>query len=175
MDDGRNDDRVDFDLFHVQKFIPHIFTNTCNGCGANALALLTGELPESFPNKASWSTRFMLSFLRDRGFATQKITKNAVSQRFNPIANRHVLLILMRFISNEASWIVLNQDIVFHNFEITKLKTYEFLNHPIMDAYLLMHPSWNSPDFRMRKLGDRGEVVSCYYAADAIKRLPKRT
>ena len=140
--------KVDFEAFRVQRFIPYLYAGLYGGlgCGASALSLLTGINPVSLPRKSDWTNRFMCSFLLKKNFKLAKLTKRNITNFETvcyPVAKRHVILASIKFIRNEASWVVIYNDILFHNFEAQIFSQYELINHPLMTAYLLKHPSWS--------------------------------
>jgi hypothetical protein len=133
--------------FEVGLFVAHLFGGVLRhaGCGATALALLTGENPLSLPRKKDWTRGFMTRFLEDRGFLLVRLTPRNVTRRKDPaypITSRHVVLVSIRLMTNEASWAVIHDGRMYHNFEISIFKPYELLNHPVEDAYLVKHPRW---------------------------------
>jgi hypothetical protein len=139
---------IDFRAFAVRRFTPHLFKSMVYGlagCGATALGLLTGVSPLSIMPHTHWSDDFMLSFLRKRKFTVVELTvRNLTTEHCfrYPIQDHHVLLIRTKVIKNEATWSVLHDEILYHNFEMTPLPKYEFLNHPLLALYILKHPSW---------------------------------
>ncbi len=151
----------DFSKLIVDKFAPQIFNtayNAIGGCGANALSVLTGINPLDIKNtnpknKNDWKDKFVVDFLRDCGFTVEPITLCDVSNSEiyveSPITKNHVLLISQLLIKNEASWSVIYKDYIFHNFEIVPLKGLEFVNNPILTAYIVWSPAWK--DFKFNK------------------------
>lgn len=147
MENGSYEDPVDFAAFAVRKFVPHLFTHQllahC-GCGANTLALLTGEAPwKIVPYRKHWPDEYLLKYLRKRGWKTHRITKyNVTKSEFMswPITEDHVVLFSFCVKRKEASWGVIFGGNIYHNFEITSLRPMELLNRPILSAYVLTHP-----------------------------------
>ena len=127
------------------------------GCGACALALLTGVPPEVIArknNSSHYSDEFMLRFLRKREFSVLPLTWCNVSTNKSPIDNFHVLLLSQLFARNEATWLVLHNELCYHGFDVYTATTLSFLNKPVLSAYLLVHPKWQegltSQKFRLR-------------------------
>ena len=146
MDRGSYVKKVDFDAFKVDKFVPHLFSGIyrMSGCGASALSLMTGEVPLSM-NREDWPSRFMAKHLRKRGFRVQKLTVcNLTSEAYvdHPITRSHVVLARIKLIKGEASWVVLHDGMSYHNFEITQMRVYEMIDHPVLEAFLVSHPRW---------------------------------
>ena len=137
---------INFGDWTVKRFIPYVYSfDPGNGCGAATLALLTGHPPEKFKERDDWTSRYMLSFLRKNGFKIVQLTKRNVTNFWfprEPIDNGHVVLMSIKLMQYEASWVVLFNERMYHNFSITKVKAYELLNHPILEAFLIKHPSW---------------------------------
>lgn len=142
-------------------FVAHLFSGSDNGCGANTLALLTGENPDSLPPRDDWGSRFMLRFLAQRGFVIAKLTAQNLTNRSElayPIRNRHVILALIRLVKNEASWVVIHNGILYHNFEVSTFRPYELINHPAVSSYLLSHPKWGVSKMGMHVLEAKREA-----------------
>lgn len=142
---------IDFARYKVSKFVPHIYGGAVfgiHGCGSTALALLTGENPLDIPQREHWADRFMIAHLRERGFEVLKLTQRNVTNfefaNVYPITDDHVILACMKFRRGEASWAVIYNKMMFHNFEITTMETYELFNHPIITVYLVRHPLWDT-------------------------------
>lgn len=149
MDKGTyNGRRVDFSLYATSCFNPYLFTGAARarlGCGACALALLTGARPESIAGKNGgrhYSDKFMVSFLRIRGFQTVRLTMCNLSAGASTLGSTHVLLTSQLFRRNEGTWGVIHSDLFYHNFSSYNLDTLAFLNQPILSAYLVVHPRW---------------------------------
>lgn len=87
----------------------------------------------------------MLTHLKSKGFKVERITPDNITQLGTvetPIVGEHVLLLLCKLIKGQASWMVTHGGMLFHNFEITGITQYEFINHPILEAYVVWHPSY---------------------------------
>ena len=119
------------------------------GCGACALALLTGAAPEVIAKKnrgAHYSDRFMVRFLRDRRFGVLQLTLCNLSAATPKIGTAHVLLLSQLFRQNEGTWGVIFNWTYYHNFQSYSLDALSFLNKPILSAYLVVHPKWRMHD-----------------------------
>jgi hypothetical protein len=140
--------RVDLRPFAASVFAPHLFTGDRQpraGCGATALALITGATPENIATEngaGHYSDRFMTRFLRARGYHTLRFTPGIATCAEAPVGGNHVLLISQLFKPTEGTWGVIFGDLYYHNFEIYSLSALSFLNKPIMSVYLVIHPQW---------------------------------
>jgi hypothetical protein len=151
MRQGSYHRRVDFDAFRVRKFVAHVFSPHygIKGCGATALALLTGVNPIDIPyppgNGDDWTKHYVYSFLRKKQFDIAELTMRNVtnfSHPRSPVSGQHVILASIKFIKGEASWVVVHNRTLYHNFEIATFTPYELINHPIMTAALIKHRTW---------------------------------
>ena len=151
--------RVDFAKYATSCFTPHLFARTTRmGCGACALALLTGVPPEVIVRKNNsphYSDEFVVRFLRKREFSVLPLTLCNVSTSKSPIANFHVLLLSQLITRNEATWLVLHNELCYHGFDVYNATILSFVNKPVLTAYLLVHPKWRerltSQKFRLRR------------------------
>lgn len=146
--------KTNFNKYEVLKFGLHLFDCNCYvgiGCGAAALALITGANPYKIrtKNQRTWTDDFMVRFLRKHGFSVAAITKcDVTNEDFyikSPIKPYHIVLVSQLMKKNEASWSVLYNNYAFHNFEIRPLSNLEFLNHPILSAYTVYKKEWAVP------------------------------
>lgn len=144
--------RADFLPFAASVFSPHIFTGrerALTGCGATALALITGVPPEKIAAKhrgRHYSDRFMVRFLRRRGFRLLRLTPLQISTARTKVGSEHVILISQLLRDYDATWGVIFDDIFYHNFTAYNLSALGSLNKPILSAYLVIHPSWRVPE-----------------------------
>ena len=144
----RNGRRVDFSEYAASVFNPYLFHGSYRsqrGCGASALALLTGVAPEiiaSENGRPHYSDHFMLQFLRAREFRTLHLTPRNVTTATKPIGTQHVVLLSQLFKKDEGTWGVLFGDTYYHNFGLYALTTLAFLNRPLLSAYVVIHPKW---------------------------------
>ena len=148
MESGSYRRKLDFDSFVTGKFVAHISTGASllAGCGATALSLLTGNGALRIGvRKKDWDSGYMARYLRRRGFSVARLTLRNLTNfgsMENPIMRGHVILARIKVTRGEASWVVIHNGMVYHNFEITELKPYSMLNHPVMEAFLVCHPRW---------------------------------
>jgi hypothetical protein len=140
--------RLDFSPFAASFFAPHLFSGSVRtqlGCGASALALITGVPPEVISARnggAHYSDRFMTRFLHAQKCRTLRLTPRRVVAAGSKVRSEHVLLISQWFRRGEGTWGVVYQGFFYHNFEQYTLSSLAFLNKPIMSAYLVIHPKW---------------------------------
>lgn len=145
--------QIDFTSFHCTKFVPHLYDPSLYnvGCGASALSLITGIPPfdalKLLKNKVDVQDKAIIKLLKTCNFKVARINKSAVtnfSYLASPIKPYHVILISCLLFKGEASWFVLWQNIMYHNFEPKNLSKLEFLNSPIVSCYLITHSSWKN-------------------------------
>jgi hypothetical protein len=141
--------RVDFAGYAVSCFTPHLFCGDFRktlGCGASALALLTGVKPEEVSEhnkfRAHYSDTFMLRFLRSRRFRIARLTLCNLSVATSRIGVSHVILASQLVLKNEATWSVVHNGCCYHNFDIFRPNSLTFLNKPLLSAYLVNSPAW---------------------------------
>lgn len=124
------------------------------GCGANAISSITGEtlrdIAEANHFQKHYSDRFMVNYLKKSGHTVIPLTLCAMTQGHtdhilikNKISRYHVLLISQLFLENEASWIVAHKGKLVHNFDKHFLYPLEFINRPILTAYVVHHKKWS--------------------------------
>ncbi len=147
--------------YEVDVFIPHLFSNGWAGCGANTLALLTGIPPNYIQNTNKqnpnhWKDTFMIKFLKKHGFKVIPLTKcdatncsdGYIADKIN---NRHVLMVSQLMGKNNASWTVIHNELMYHNFETIAFKGYSLVNNPSLTAYVVFHPTWKSDNWKCGK------------------------
>lgn len=112
-----------------------------NGCGANALSLLTGINPEKYKTKNYiYSDNYMINKLRRKGFKVVEITKSNLTNDKEVKLNldeHHLILYSALLKRGEASWFVTYGGYVWHNFSVNTLNSWEIMNYPIDSMYLL--------------------------------------
>jgi hypothetical protein len=140
--------------FEVDVFVPNLFDVGGCGCGATALATLTGVPPHYIyntnrKNKNHWKDSFMVKFLKICGFKVHHLTKCDVSNTdsllgyaSDGLTDRHVLLLSQLTGKNQASWTVAHNKLLYHNFEICSFQATSLLNLPTLTCYLVCHPAW---------------------------------
>jgi hypothetical protein len=88
----------------------------------------------------------MVRFLKRRAFRVLRLTPLRISSALNPIGNEHVILVSQLISDYVASWTVIWDSMVWHNFSAYNLSGLAGLNKPILSAYLVIHPSWRVPE-----------------------------
>ncbi|MGA2248668.1 MAG: hypothetical protein ABSH48_27245 [Verrucomicrobiota bacterium] len=154
-----NGRRVNFEKYAVTAFTPYLFSDAIRsriGCGASALATITGILPEVIAgqnkNKAHYSDEFMLRFLRRRRFSALPLTQCRISEGHSNLGDAHVILLSQLLGKNFASWGLIHRRMYFHNFDVYQLERLSFINKPIISAYLVFHPKWCFDDYPKEEL-----------------------
>lgn len=150
---GNPKKRIDYNSFLVKKFVPHLYCEAYGrlGCGATLLSLLTGENPlyiknnnEYNPNE--WTDKFLINYLRRRKFRVVQLASLEVTNfdsYENPIKLDHVIIVSQIFNRKDSSWSCIYNGRIYHNFVISNFDNYEFLNRPILTAYLVWHKDWS--------------------------------
>lgn len=162
MDRGfYNGRRVEFANYAASVFNPYLWGGPFRssvGCGASALALLTGIAPEVIAKKNGgehYSDGFMVRFLRVRGFSVLNLTLCNLSATPSKIGREHVVLLSQLFRKNEGTWGVIHNDTYYHNFSSYLLDTLSLLRKPILSAYLVVHPRWRSDRSKIARPGSK--------------------
>jgi hypothetical protein len=156
-----NGRRVEFAKYAASVFNPYLWCGPFKspvGCGASALALLTGIAPEAITKKNGsehYSDGFMVRFLRIRGFSVLNLTLCNLSATSSKIGREHVVLLSQLFRKNEGTWGVIHNDTYYHNFSNYLLDTLSLLRKPILSAYLVVHPRWRSNHSKMARPGSK--------------------
>lgn len=146
--------KVNYKDFEVSKFSPHFFSTSYGGlgCGICCLSLLSGQHPSTIyntnkKNPNDFKDSFMVNFLRKKKFDILPIKMLQVSNHLqtftDQITKRHVLMISQIFNKEESSWSVCwGGEYLCHNFYISHLERLEFLNRPILSAFLIKCSAW---------------------------------
>lgn len=149
---GRNPGRrVDFSKYAASCFTPFLYNSPVRrllGCGATALALLSGIPPEQIAAKkrgAHYSDRFMVRFLRGHCFRTLELSVGNRAAAKSQLGDSHCLLLSQWYRGDEGTWLVLHNGTCYHNFDMYSLDSLSFLRKPLLSAYLVMHPRWRRP------------------------------
>ena len=93
----------------------------------------------------------MVRFLRARGFSVLQLTWCNLSASEGKINHSHVVLLSQLFTQNEATWLVMHNELCYHNFDIYTPSTLSLLNKPVLSAYLVVHPKWREDIERQGK------------------------
>lgn len=139
--------------FKIKKFVPFLWDKSIYlnlGCGATALSLLTNRNPITIrmenKNKEHFSDRFILKYLKKYNFKILKLNKKKLldgKDEFLPfeeiLSNNVVLLCCQQLTKNNATWIVYNDNYMYHNLEIMKQKNFDLFQFPVLSSYLVTH------------------------------------
>lgn len=149
---------IDWADYTVDLFVPHLYTNYSGGCGANALSLLTGVPPHHIlntnrENRKHWKDSFMIGFLKKHGFKVFPLTKCEVTNVAgayvcDSIGNQHILLLSQLMGKNTASWTVVYNELMYHNFETVSFKGLNLVNSPSLTVYVVFRPEWRSENWK---------------------------
>ena len=154
---------IDWTEWEVDVFAPHLFQYNTAGCGASCLATITG-FPPGFihntnrKNVNHWKDSFMVKFLKNHGFKVHHLTKCDVSNgdvnstyTMNNITSRHVLMVSQLMNKNSASWSVVHDSMMYHNFQTVSFTGLSFVNSPTLTTYIVCHPSWRRENWIDKK------------------------
>ena len=158
METGNYNDHKNWEKYEVSRFPLHLYYHTdfeSVGCGANALALITGDNPFKIRRlnkyRSDYTDAFMLKYLRQHKIKCLKLTKSNITNKKNnsgrisyDITSKHVILISQLLSKAEASWFVIYDDLKFHNFSPATFTGLGMLNCPISSAYCLFNPQWST-------------------------------
>lgn len=120
------------------------------GCGANALALLTGVNPLKFKTwDGLYPDNFMLYKLRAHGYSVYEVTKANLT--FSKTAamiidDRHLILYSSLLSRGIASWFVSFNNMVVHNFDVFAPSYWALINSPIHSMFVLHKKKLTSRD-----------------------------
>lgn len=144
----------DFSSYRSPFFKPTLNCQT-HCCGWDAFRTITGEPPKSrFGNLTT--DKHMVGALREKGVTVIPLTVSSVTNRpdlDNLVFENHVVLISQMFKKNEGSWCILYKRKIYHNChnETEFFHMLEFLNRPILSAYILWKKEWGYKPEKNRK------------------------
>jgi hypothetical protein len=162
MIDGTYKQRVDWRSFESPRAAEILDYNVTrytekmyNTCGTGAISLLTGLMPKhverNLPkSNQHWTDFSILKFLKARKFRIASVSKNGITNlsprgdefETMPLNENHVLLCCLLMCRNEASWFVINNGYIFHNFTRSLMTPLYLLNKPSQSSYVVTHPKW---------------------------------
>jgi len=155
METGNYNDYRKWNNYIVTKFPMYLFDRSIYetvGCGANALALITGNSPWSIRKTNDWkdhySDEFMLKYLRQHKIKCIKLTKCNLTNKkddssiTNAITDKHVILMSQLVKKAEATWSISIQGLNWHNFSASTMCAFDMISHPLSSAYVLYSPKW---------------------------------
>lgn len=145
---GKYQNNINFSDYKVTKFNPYLFDRSWSyGCGRTALSTLTGVAPYKFVEQKNYTDKYMIRELVDRNFVVLPITNADVTQTpqfiVSHIKESHVILASQLAIKGEGTWSAYYGGYSFHNFAVEELKPLEFLNRPLLSAYVIFHSKWS--------------------------------
>jgi hypothetical protein len=156
------DNNTNFALYKADYFRPYLFFSgfyESFGCGPCTLSLLTGLSPTSAilrVDPRNTSDKSLLKALAECEIQNFPITKcemtNDPVSVASSITNQHVLLLSQLWRRNEASWGVMYNDVMYHNFKPCSVSNLDFLNRPILSAYVLFKPEWLEAGEYLRRI-----------------------
>lgn len=117
------------------------------GCGQTALALLTGVSPVHLRVKVfkepTITDSQMVGFLKKHGFSVKKYeVKNYLTQK-TVVTKANTMLISTYCTDKIATWQVLSQNRLYHNFSVSPGDIHYFLSYPLISAYFIHHWTWD--------------------------------
>ena len=155
METGNYNDYRKWSKYIVTKFPMYLFDRDLYetvGCGANALAMLTGDNPwlirENNLYNDNYSDEFMLKYLRCNKIKCIKLTKCNLTNRKNDnviacnITDKHVVLMSQLIKKAEATWVVNFAGLSWHNYSASTVSYLDMISHPVVSAYVLFSPDW---------------------------------
>lgn len=143
---------TDFKKLQVSKFPLTLWDGVAYGhcgCGATALALITGKNPLDIADKNGrrhYSDRFMVDFLRKHGVSVFEVNRANLTRSKkweHQLGDNNVVLYSAHTAKGESSYFVTFCGYLYHNFSISKANYLDFLNFPIDSCYVLFKKSWN--------------------------------
>ena len=141
--------------YRAKHFPLHLFASDTvgvPGCGATALATITGTDPRHYlmlnGNKAACGDVFMKKRLELEGYEVIPLTKRGLNTSKiieYPVENNNVLLVSQLVARNTTTWMVYYAGLSWHNFQVGRVEALDFINKPTITAYCVWHPSWSIP------------------------------
>lgn len=103
--------------------------------------------------------RKMVDALKHTGLEVVPLSVCSVTNRpslMNLVVEDHVLLISQMFRKNEGSWCVLHKGNIYHNRknETAFFHPLEFINRPILSAYIVWKKEWAPKAKKYKKIQD---------------------
>jgi hypothetical protein len=120
-------------------------------CGAWALHVITKAPYHQLlrlSRKGHWPNKVMLGFLKACGCTVKPITlgnvveSQSVKSGKRRLTERNVILIEQGCFEEESTWAVLFDNKISHSGETGDIPPLEFVNWPILEAYLITHKEW---------------------------------
>lgn len=119
-------------------------------CGTTILSLITGLNPGKIESclpkgRSHWSDTSITDFLQKRNYKTIQLTRLLVTNTYwenYPIHRDHVLILNVLMDKEEASYFLLFDNVLYHNFSSVHFNNYFFINKPLQSAILVWHKKW---------------------------------
>jgi hypothetical protein len=154
MKRGRYCERYkDFDEYRSPFFKP-ADVRPSNSCGWDTFLLITGKYPIGKFGQLTTDKKMVMA-LEKEGVTVIPLSICSVTNRYdlrNLVSEEHVVLISQMFRKNEGSWCVLHNGEIYHNCtkETDFFHMLEFINRPILTAYILWKKDWSLKPARLR-------------------------
>lgn len=147
--------KINFAEFEVKRFPLVLYDADIYGlssCGYCLLGLITGHDPYKIKKlnkqRNSCEDKFIINYLKKNNFKIAALTQcnmsntlsNLIDEKIKPY---HVLITSQLLKRNECSWFCHYFGYNFHNFTINKTRILDFVNYPLISAYLIKHKSWS--------------------------------
>lgn len=148
---------TNFNEFAVDRFVPHMYDPSVYGlvgCGPSALSLISGinpyKLDKMVDERMSLPPTKAEQFLEENGFQYSSLTlaklTNAQIDDNNCLVEVvkpwHVLLLVQLYHKQTASYSVVWNNLIWHNFNVQPLHALEFVNRPIINGWIITHENW---------------------------------
>lgn len=142
---------TNFKKLQVSKFPVTLWDSVIYGhcgCGATALALITGDNPTKIAAKNGrrhYSDRFMVDYLRKKGISVYEVNRANLSQSKewkHQLSDNNVILYSANTAKGEQSWFLTFNSYIYHNFIISKASYLDLLNFPIDSCHVLCKNNW---------------------------------
>lgn len=149
---------TDFSDFETIRFIPHMYDPSLYGllgCGPTALSLISGinpvDLQFLIDDQGATSEEKVEEFLKKNNFNFCKLTlgkltnssieNNVVSNVIHPF---HVLLLIQMYQKNMASYTVVWNNLIWHNYQVQPFTALELVNRPVIGGWIICHDNWKN-------------------------------
>lgn len=146
MKEGRYVSRLtDYNTYRSSFFVPYQGVAT-HCCGWDAFRTIAWDSPPRKFGNLTMDNQ-MVGALKSSGITVIPLSVCSVTNRIsldNLITEKHVVLISQMFKRNEGSWCVLYDGKIYHNCEDETefFHPLEFINRPILSAYLVWDRKW---------------------------------
>jgi hypothetical protein len=150
---------TNFKDFEVDRFVPYMYDPTLYGivgCGPAALSLISGvnptEIAKMVDERLSLPPKEIEGFLDVNGFRYSELTLAKVSNvgidadncLAEVIKPWHVLLLIQLYHKQTASYSVVWNNLIWHNFQIQPLVALELINRPMIGGWIITHDNWKN-------------------------------